>query len=545
MTRHLRTFAFYLPQFHPIAENDEWWGTGFTEWTNVTRATPQYPGHVQPVLPTETGFYDLRVPEVRAAQAELAKAHGIDGFIYYHYWFGGRQVLERPLDEVLRSGEPGLPFAVCWANEDWRRNWDGRTGEVLIGQQYSDEDDVAHIRWMIDLFRDERYIRVEGKPLVMVYRASLLPDPARTAAIWRDEARAAGIGELHLCCVEAMERADDPEAIGFDAAVEFAPDWENLGPAAMHGEVETHDYLEMAARMHAKATPIYRRYPCVTPGFDNTPRRGAKAFVLDGATPDLYKGWVAATVAKEIKVAESHGDEPILFVNSWNEWAEGAMLEPSSRWGRGFLEAHAAGIEQGVQLASQQELTSSQPAASEAVVADGPQPVLSVALLTNGDPASLVRALQSALTAFGALGNLQFIVVDNGTADGTAEALEQLRGSVTVVRNDVPVAPEQAWRQAIAQCTADYVLCVSTDVVLSEPCALPLCQSIIADPSVPAVTPSIVVGGATVPSQPLSSATGVCLLVRSETARTSLPTEAHHVKDAFVRQEPLAGMVGS
>ena len=180
-----KAIAFYLPQYHPIPENDQWWGKGFTEWRNVTRARPLYPRHYQPHLPADLGFYDLRLPEVRQAQAELAHAFGLHGFCYYHYWFNGRRVLQRPFEDVLASGEPDFPFCLCWANENWTRRWDGSDDEILLEQIYSEQDDRDHLLSLLTAFRDPRYIRIEGKPLFLVYRTSALPHPARTAEIWR------------------------------------------------------------------------------------------------------------------------------------------------------------------------------------------------------------------------------------------------------------------------------------------------------------------------------------------------------------------------
>ncbi len=217
----VRLIAFYLPQFHPIAENDEWWGQGFTEWTNVVKARPRFRGHYQPHLPADLGFYDLRLPETREAQADLAKRYGIYGFCYYHYWFGGRRLLERPFNEVLSSGRPDFPFCLCWANDNWSRTWDGITGQMLVMQEYGEEDDRRHMRSLAQSFSDDRYIRVNGKPIFLVYRSSSMPCAKRTTDIWREEAEKLGIGELYLCRVESRFDLGDPIEHGFDAAVEF------------------------------------------------------------------------------------------------------------------------------------------------------------------------------------------------------------------------------------------------------------------------------------------------------------------------------------
>ncbi|MDA8086785.1 MAG: glycoside hydrolase family 99-like domain-containing protein, partial [Nitrospiraceae bacterium] len=201
---HPKLIAFYLPQYHPIPENDSAWGKGFTEWTNVAKAKPLFPGHYQPHLPADLGFYDLRLAETREAQADLARQYGIYGFCYYHYWFKGRTPLGRPLQEVLASGRPDFPFCLCWANERWTRAWDGGMNDVLIDQNYSREDDIDHIRWLCNIFRDSRYIKVKGKPLLLVYKSADLPDPGGTAALWRKEAERLGLPGLYLCRVESF-----------------------------------------------------------------------------------------------------------------------------------------------------------------------------------------------------------------------------------------------------------------------------------------------------------------------------------------------------
>jgi len=226
----VRALAVHLPQFHPISENDEWWGAGFTEWRNVVRARPLARWHHQPHIPADLGFCDLRVAETRQAQADLARAHGIAGFLYYHYWFSGRRLLERPVDEILATGTPDFPFALTWANEHWARTWDGAADRVLMRQEYSDADDLAHIRHLLPVFADPRYLRVDGRPLFCVYHARSLPDSRRTTDRWRDEAARAGIGDLYLCRIE-HDGGGDPAALGFDAGIDFQPDFANLGRA--------------------------------------------------------------------------------------------------------------------------------------------------------------------------------------------------------------------------------------------------------------------------------------------------------------------------
>jgi lipopolysaccharide biosynthesis protein len=355
-----RSIAFYLPQFHAIPENDRWWGEGFTDWRNTAKAQPRFDGHYQPHVPRELGYYDLRDAESRAAQAKLAATFGVDSFCYYHYWFGGRRLLEQPFDAVLESGDPTLPFSLCWANEAWTRSWSGG-GEVLVEQRYDREDDLAHIRWLATAFADPRYLRVDGKPLFLVYRAGQLPDAPRTTDLWRAEASRLGIGELYLARVESFRSEHtDPGALGFDAAVEFQPDWRNIrrsGPATVARRVAkalhlttsalppytTFDYDELVATALARPQTDYVRYPCVVPGWDNSPRRRDGAVVVVGSDPDRYEHWLDATLAR---------DPELVFVNAWNEWGEGAHLEPCEHWGLGYLEAHRRAMDRHEQARS-------------------------------------------------------------------------------------------------------------------------------------------------------------------------------------------------
>lgn len=353
---NVRPIAFYLPQFHPIPENDSWWGEGFTEWTNVSRARPLFSRHYQPHVPADLGFYDLRLPEARQAQADLAREYGICGFCYYSYWFNGKRLLSSPFDEVLASGQPDFPFCLCWANENWTRVWDGLDKDILVEQRYSDEDDRQHIRWLANAFRDKRYIKVGDRPLFLVYRARSIPDPVKTTSIWRDEARKLGFRELYLCRVESFaEEHEHPTCLGFDASVEFQPDWSSFPALSRplrrgsmwqrltrwglsseaYQENDVYSYKRVAELMRRRDLPSYKRFPCITPGWDNSPRRKRGAIILRGSTPKLYRCWLEATLAR----FEPYGPgEDLVFINAWNEWGEGSHLEPDKQWGRAYLE---------------------------------------------------------------------------------------------------------------------------------------------------------------------------------------------------------------
>ena len=337
-----QVLAFYLPQFHHVPENDAWHGRGFTEWSVVARSHPLYPGHRQPDLPGELGFYDLRVPETRYLQARLAREHGITGFLYYHYWFGGRRMLGRPFQEVLESGKPDFPFALCWANESWYRRWQASNDEMLLEQVFSEEDDIAHIRWLIRCFRDPRYIRIEGRPLLAVYRAGLLPNPTRTVELWRRECDNAGMEPPWLVMFETAHALTDPGALGFDASAEFVPHQlvelmrtEPLSFGA-DGSHKMYEYDDVASAYLNRPAVGWQRYPCVPTAWDNSPRRQTGgALLLHNSTPESYGRWLAEAATRQSRSAGRHG---IVFVNAWNEWAEGAHLEPDALWGRAYLE---------------------------------------------------------------------------------------------------------------------------------------------------------------------------------------------------------------
>jgi len=342
-TPDVRLIAFYLPQFHPVAENDRWWGPGFTDWRNVVRASPLFDGHYQPHLPGELGFYDLRIDEVRRRQVEMARAHGIHGFCYYYYWFNGRRILEHPLDRYVADPSIDFPFCICWANENWSRRWDGGNSEVLLVQEHDTASDMKFIRDVIPLFKDPRYIRVNGMPLLVLYRADLLKFPAQTAAGWREECEKAGLPGVHLCAAQTFE-ISDPRPFGFDSACEFPPHRHAVGqitqdlrglPGNFKGWVC--DYELVARHSLTAPVPDYPLYRGLFPGWDNSARKREQALVFHNADPHRYEYWLRGLV--EYTRQNLVGDQRMIFINAWNEWAEGAHLEPDLKYGPAYLEA--------------------------------------------------------------------------------------------------------------------------------------------------------------------------------------------------------------
>lgn len=344
--------AFYLPQFHPIPENDAWWGIGFTEWRNVTRALPQFEGHCQPRLPADLGFYDLRDPGVMRKQATLAREYGIGAFCFYFYWFGGRTLLEIPLRQWLADPTLDLPFCLCWANENWSRRWDGREHDLLISQTHSADDDLAFIAHVADYLRDPRALRVDGRPLLLVYRPGLLPEPRATAERWRDWCRAHGIGEIHLAYVQSFERPS-PSDIGFDSAVEFPPNMSEANSICDAQRILNPDYRgdvvdwrQMASSAAGRALPAYRLFPGVNPAWDNEPRRPGRGLAYMHASPRGYRDWLRASITDRLRDVPT--ERRLIFVNAWNEWAEGAVLEPDARLGYAWLDATRQALWQAV-----------------------------------------------------------------------------------------------------------------------------------------------------------------------------------------------------
>lgn len=338
-----RLIAFYLTQFHPTPENDLWWGKGFTEWTNVTKTKPLYDGHYQPHLPTDFGFYDLRVRETRHDQIKTAKQYGIDGFCYHYYWFSGRRILNAPLDDMLADTDSDMPFCLCWANENWTRRWDAADHELLIAQKYLPDDDLNFIKSLIPFISDPRYIKVDGAPVLIVYRPQHLPDPKKSIAIWREYCASIGIPKLHLVCALTHGNVDY-EQFGFEAGVEFPPH----NRSGIHGVIDAKnlpfkdnfsgvvcEYKEVAELYLNRTYKGSNVYRSVYPSWDNTARVGNRAFITLNGTPENYQRWLNQTILKTQK--EHPNKDRLVFINAWNEWAEGCHLEPDRKYGNGFL----------------------------------------------------------------------------------------------------------------------------------------------------------------------------------------------------------------
>ena len=346
MNNSARLISFYLPQFHPIPENDKWWGKGFTEWTNAAKAKPLFNGHHQPNIPADLGFYDLRVSETRVAQAEMAKKYGIEAFCYYHYWFAGKRLIERPFNEVLQSGKPDFPFCLCWANQTWTGIWHGAPNRILIEQTYpSMQDHKDHFYELLKAFTDKRYITVDDKPIFLIYRPTEIPDLNKVTDFWRELAVKEGLPGLHLVGVSHFEKWN-PSEYGLDAVVDQRLQGKNkhipnafplLRLQALLGKKlpTIHDYKEIISTLVRTEMPSFESYPCVIPNWDNTPRSGTNGTVFKNATPSLFQEQLKRAVKRVSVLPEN---KKFIFVKAWNEWAEGNYLEPDLQYGTQFLE---------------------------------------------------------------------------------------------------------------------------------------------------------------------------------------------------------------
>lgn len=338
-----RTVAFYLPQFHAIPENDEWWGEGFTEWTNVRRAVSRFAGHDHPRVPGDLGYYDLTDGEVMRRQVELARKAHVDAFCFYFYWFDGKRLLETPI-ESYRNSDLDLPYCLSWANEPWSRRWDGKAHHILMPQNYGHGFAANIFRDLVAHFLNDKYLRVDGRPVFVVHRVTDIPDARSVAEAWREMAREAGLPGLYLIAAETQPGID-PRIFGFDAAAEFPPVGSNtLGtallrsPAALSPDFRGRllSYERMARRFMRRKLPSYVLHRGVTPSWDNTARRGPNATIYVGGGPHSYGQWLRAARESE---RSQRGARGLVFVNAWNEWAEGAYLEPDRIHGDAFLRA--------------------------------------------------------------------------------------------------------------------------------------------------------------------------------------------------------------
>lgn len=323
--------AFYLPQYHTIKENDEWWGKGFTEWTNVKKAKPQFEGHRQPRIPGELGYYSLDDIEVQKRQAALAESMGIYGFCYYYYWFAGKRLLEKPLNRILEHPEIDLPFCICWANESWTRRWDGKEADILIEQKHNEETDTQFIYEVIPIMKDPRYIRYDNKPLLLIYRIELFPRPNETIARWREICRKEGIPDIYVAVVQSFDCIDN-RIYGADAAIEFPP---HKIPTRMinermrdrlysNFEGSIYSYKELVEHLELIKKRQYEYIPGIMKEWDNTARKGNRAHIFTEYSEELYNKWLL----RNRVYADMYSDEKFVFINAWNEWAEGTYLEP-------------------------------------------------------------------------------------------------------------------------------------------------------------------------------------------------------------------------
>lgn len=381
-----RFIAFYLPQFHPTPENDEWWGKGFTEWTNVAKAKPLFRGHKQPHIPADLGFYDLRLPEVREAQVELAREAGIEGFMYWHYWFGnGKRILERIFDEVLASGKPDFPFCLGWANESWyNKSWTNKSSfaknPLLLEQIYSREDYIKHFNAVLPAFKDDRYIKVDGKPLFYIYQPLFMPDPKEFIDLWRQLAQENGLPGIHFVGMTAgtsFRGVGEKKGTGkivlpptdkageyYKAILDLGFDGVNsrglaLADLKLRGRLrfffnvaikkifKFHRFKKIDQRKLNKYLFVEEDkwetvYPTIMPNWDRSPRAGKDAVMHTHATPKVFEE-VADRAIKLVK--DKAPEHQIIFIQSWNEWGEGNYMEPDLEYGKQYIEALRNAIE--------------------------------------------------------------------------------------------------------------------------------------------------------------------------------------------------------
>ncbi|MGO0999899.1 glycoside hydrolase family 99-like domain-containing protein [Lysobacter sp. CA196] len=446
----VRLVAYYLPQFHPIPENDRWWGKGFTEWTNVGKAMPMFEGHCQPRLPGELGYYDLRNPQIMRDQAKLAKQHGIEAFCFHYYWFDGHRLLESPVEAFLKDPSIDIGFCLCWANENWSRRWDGSEQDVLIAQNHSPEDDIAIIDDLIRAFRDPRYLRVDGKPVMIIYRAAILPDVKETLMRWRQRCIEQGVGEIHMVAAQSFG-LKDPTSLGFDAGVEFPPHGvqvsEKQGGYEHFDEdskVTIYDYRDVVATESVRTYPDYRLYRCAMPGWDNTARKGKRAHIFAESSPKDFRKWLNALIDQSVRQAPP--GERMVFINAWNEWAEGAFLEPDRRYGYANL------------MVCHNALTRIEKVA---------RPKISVIMPTYKHERYVEQAIRSVLDQ--SFDDFELLVIDDCSPDGTYQVAEKVlaefdaSGKARLYRMPINADAFNVINFGIANSSGEYIAIINSD----------------------------------------------------------------------------------
>ena len=492
----VRLIAFYLPQFHPIPENDQWWGEGFTEWTNVRTARPQFAGHYQPRVPIDMGYYDLRDVEVQRRQVELAKRYGIGGFCFYAYWFGGHRLLETPLLNYLNDPSIDFPFCLCWANENWTRRWDGREQDLLIGQEHSPEDDLQFIQHISQYLKDSRYMRVDGRPLLLVYRPSLLPNAAETVERWRHWCREHDIDEPYVAMVQSFQTYD-PRPFGMDAAIEFP--WHtgmpsdvtaHLVPSKSDFRGTVFDWDDYAEKCEEHPNQPWLQMRGVMPGWDNTPRRNADSHLFHGHSPESYGRWLRTAMRWTLAQKRSP-DERLLFINAWNEWGEGAYLEPDQQYGYAFLQAtrdaveqmaghpdnaiavhpvHMADTETGeAALISKQvvPVDTSHPVSPEMMELQCPEsPEVSIVIPVYGNCHLTLHCLKS-LAAITDERPFEVIVVDDASPDESGNVLSAIAG-VRYLRNESNLGFLHSCNRGAAEARGRYLLLLNNDTLVQD-----------------------------------------------------------------------------
>jgi glycosyltransferase involved in cell wall biosynthesis len=404
----IKAIAFYLPQFYPISKNDEWWGADYTDWLPVTNAGSQFIGHYQPHIPHEQlGFYDLRSVRIQEQQIDIAKNYGIYGFCYHYFWFDGKTLFERPLQQLLDNPELDFPFCLCWFNEDWVREKGEKDSEVLIAQSYSSANDLAFIKSIEPAIRDTRYIKVDGRPLIIIHKPGLLPDPAATARQWREYCREVGIGEIHLVMAQTLESLD-PRPYGFDAAMQFPPNSAMIPEitekpllvnSAYNGRL--YNYRDLAQKYKTQENPEYILYRTVVPRWDNEPIKPGRGDIFIEATPALYQHWL--DLVSDQAVSDPVNIENLVFINSWNEWREGSHLEPDRRHGFTYLN-------------QTREVLKSYPYRNVTLTS---LPLITVIVPIYNHEMFLEKTLNSVIHQ--SYPNIEIILVDDGSTDKSAE----------------------------------------------------------------------------------------------------------------------------